>query len=159
MAVHLNGKVHREPAPHWELRLVDARSAEFKRHWPRVREGVEGIIEHYDGWIKFIPEEVYVSLYRRWSFLYLAIVDGVVEGWGILQNKKDENGDAYLLNWLGQSDTTEAKDLYYAEIARLAKEKGFKSIRQYARIGFLRNPPPGWKTVEITQELRLDEEV
>ena len=158
MSAHLNGKVHVEPE--WALRLIESRTEEFYRLWPWVRAGVEKILAGSDGFYKIIPEEVYVSLYRKWSFLYTIERSGVAEGWTILQSKKDDiTGEPYLLIWMGSSDTTEAKERYFVEIEKMARAKdAFKAIRFHsARAGWERKPPgPGWRIVERTLEKRLD---
>ena len=143
-----------EPTPHFELRAVP--TAEVREHWPMVQRGVETILTKLRGTYDLLPEEVFVFLMRSMAFLYLAILDGKIEGWVILRVQKDEfTNKPITLIWLGESESTEAKELAIKEVEEKARDIGHFKVRMMGRMGWEKRPPEGWKVVTVILEKEL----
>jgi hypothetical protein len=144
-----------ELTPHFELREIMA--ADIDQWWPKLRPEIEAIIQRSPEVCDFMPEEVYVFLKRRVAFLHVGFLDGEYAGFGILRKEvMPFSREPYLSSWVGAGLKGEAVDLYFAALDNIARACGAKKVQHMGRIGWMRRPPPGWRTVGVIQEKRLD---
>jgi hypothetical protein len=129
---------------------------DIKAYWPKVKAGIEIILAKMKGTYDLLPEEVYVSLMRGFSFLYLIVLDGEVDGWMIFRKISDDfSQKPVMVVWLGTAESSLGKELGIREAEKLARERKFAKIRIYGRWGWERKPPQGWKVATVVLEKDL----
>lgn len=137
--------------------------------WDFVKAGIETVIEKsaiYHGrdadgrphlveyYLKYRPEDVYVTLRLKQANLYLAHWDGHLHGFGIVQVKHDPFGNVppHLLSWIGFCDHRETRVAYFQELKIIAKSFNLSEIRHYSvRHGWLVDAPWGDETETLTR--------
>lgn len=166
-----NGKAGRFKAkePRFKLEEIPP-DYHLREQWDVVKAGIEDVIAKsaiYKGFeidehgrkvpkkigqiYTYAPEDIYMALRARRAQLYMALMDGQLNGFGILQRREDALGNdpAFLLSYIGWCSDRETRLAYYKEIENVARGLKLKEIRhESTRKGWLRDKPgPEWETL------------
>lgn len=113
------------------MKLVPA--VELDEHWPRVKAGLERIKAKHP--VSWIPEHVYRAIAQQEA--WLALVDGGFIVFQVLPGD-DKRGLMHIWALEGKGYEHAAKE--YAELEAWCREKGIRTIRQFGRKGWGKDP-------------------